>query len=70
MPICSDGVQDMFESKAWNLTEVNQYCRRVWNVKPQPNWVIEQYGGKNIMSASNIIFRFVFDQTYVCSCSI
>jgi hypothetical protein len=61
MPICSDGVQDMFEAKTWNLTKITQYCRGVWNVKPQPNWIIEQYGGKNILSASNIIFRFVYE---------
>jgi lysosomal Pro-X carboxypeptidase len=65
MPMCSDGVQDMFEAKVWNLSEIDQYCRRSWNVTTEPTWIVEQYGGKNIMSASNIIFRFDFGQFIV-----
>jgi len=58
MPICSDGVGDMFESKPWNLTQLTAECRRNWDVDPRPHWIVEQYGGKNISTASNIVFRF------------
>ena len=57
MPQCSDGVGDMFEFHPWNLTDVAAECRRKWNVDPRPRWIVEQFGGKNISAASNIIFR-------------
>jgi len=57
MPVCSDGVNDMFESKPWNLTQIIADCHKRWNVSPRPHWIVEQYGGKNICAASNIIFR-------------
>jgi len=58
MPTCSDGITDMFESDPWNLTQLTAECRKKWNVVPRPRWIVEQYGGKNISTASNIIFRF------------
>ena len=58
MPMCSDGVNDMFEPAAWNLTQYADKCREKWGVLPRPNWVIEQYGGKDLSAASNIIFRW------------
>ena len=57
MPVCSDGVNDMFESKPWNLTQIIADCHKRWNVSPRPHWIVEQYGGRNISAASNIIFR-------------
>ena len=57
MPVCSDGVNDMFESKPWNLTQIIADCHKRWNVSPRPHWIVEQYGGKNISAASDIIFR-------------
>jgi len=56
-PLCSDGVNDMFEAHAWNFTQVAADCRKTWNVVPRPRWIAEQYGGRNISAASNIIFR-------------
>jgi len=67
MPICSDGVNDMFESDPWNLTQFIADCRKQWSVVPRPRWVVEQYGGKNISSATNIIFRFD-DYAVLVSC--
>jgi len=58
MPICSDGINDMFENKIWNITELTENCQKTWNVTPRVSWIVEQYGGKDLMSASNIIFRF------------
>ena len=57
MPICGDGIHDMFELQPWNLTEVAAECLKNWNVMPRPRWIVEQYGGRNISTASNIIFR-------------
>jgi len=68
MPICSDGVNDMFEPNPWNLTQVIAECRKRWNVSPRPRWVVEQYGGKNISAASNIIFRSAHCSTLIFSC--
>ena len=65
MPICSDGVGDMFEPRPWNLTRVAADCRKRWNVVPRPRWIVEQYGGKNISAASNIIFRYETITSYL-----
>lgn len=56
MPMCSDGIHDMFEPTTWNLTEFTEGCKKRWNVTSRPNWMITQYGGKDIAAASNIIF--------------
>lgn len=64
MPVCSDGVHDMFEKKNWNISELADYCKKNWNVSPRENWIVEQYGGKDLMSASNIIFRFDISSEY------
>ncbi len=60
MPMCSDGELDMFEPAQWNLTQYSADCEKRWGVIPRPDWIITQYGGLNISTASNIIFRFVF----------
>jgi len=57
MPLCSDGVHDMFEPGPWNYSHYAAVCKEKWGVTPRPNWIQEQYGGRNITSASNIIFR-------------
>ena len=57
MPICSDGIHDMFEPAPWNYTRYAAKCQDNWGVTPRPNWIKEEYGGKNIATASNIIFR-------------
>lgn len=59
MPSCTTGITDMFEPNPWNLTAFTNECEKNWNVKPQPNKILTEYGGKNIRSASNIIFRYV-----------
>ena len=58
MPMCSTGVNDMFEVSEWNITAVTESCKQRWGVTPRPDDVLLQYGGKNISAASNIIFRY------------
>ena len=57
MPSCSDGVDDMFERSPWIYDDYVKGCRARWGVTPRPDWILEEYGGKNITAASNIIFR-------------
>ena len=57
MPTCSDGVDDMFEPHSWNMKEYSDDCFKQWGVRPRPSWIPTMYGGKNISSHTNIIFR-------------
>lgn len=57
MPMCSNGIDDMFERRDWNLKQFCEGCTNKFNVITRPYFVIAQYGGKNISAASNIIFR-------------
>ena len=59
MPMCSDGVSDMFEPSTWNFTAFSADCQRgFWGIKPRRNWAMTNYGGDRLTdSASNIIFR-------------
>ena len=59
MPFCADGVTDMFEPSPWNVTAYLTDCQQQWGVHGDPEWVMTQYGGRNIKAASNIIFRLV-----------
>ncbi|KAF4086152.1 hypothetical protein AMELA_G00103340 [Ameiurus melas] len=56
MPMCTDGVQDMFEPMAWNFQAYSDECYALFGVRPREDWVDTVYGGKNIRSHSNIIF--------------
>lgn len=56
MPICSDGVNDMFDPQTFNLTSYVEDCKTRWGVSTQVNKVQTLYGTKNMNSASNIIF--------------
>lgn len=57
MPMCSDGIHDIFERKPWNFTEVAEYCLKTFGVRPNVDIIEKTYGGKNLNAASNIIFR-------------
>ena len=59
MPMCSDGVKDMFPVRPWNLTAYAEQCKAAYGVDIQPYLIEKVYGGKNISSHSNIIFRSV-----------
>ena len=57
MPMCSNGVYDMFSKHDWNLTAYEEGCMQQFGVKPQPDLIKKLYGGKDIGGHSNIIFR-------------
>ncbi|PKU33201.1 lysosomal pro-x carboxypeptidase [Limosa lapponica baueri] len=56
MPMCTDGVNDMFEPQKWDFDALSEECYRLWGVRPRPSWILSMYGGKNISSHSNIVF--------------
>lgn len=56
MPFCADGVDDMFYPMPWDYDAQVAACKAQWNVTPRPNWIVSQFGGKNITASSNIFF--------------
>ncbi|KAH7971134.1 hypothetical protein HPB49_019341 [Dermacentor silvarum] len=56
MPTCSDGITDMFYPQVWNSTKFAQGCERKFAVRPDFYRGVMSFGGKNVGSASNIIF--------------
>lgn len=57
MPMCFDGVNDMFEKAAWNETAFIADCQARWKVTPRIKMADIMYGSKSLQGASNIIFR-------------
>ncbi|KAF7989870.1 hypothetical protein HCN44_008544 [Aphidius gifuensis] len=56
MPMCSDGIHDMFEIQPWNFDEYSNDCQKKYNVKPIENLACNTYGCKDLSTASNIVF--------------
>lgn len=56
LPICSDGKRDLFRNNPWNFTTVTEECRRKFQVSPEKFKAIIEWGGREMKSASNIIF--------------
>ncbi|KAI2800141.1 hypothetical protein BLOT_014051 [Blomia tropicalis] len=56
LPICSNGVTDMFEPNEWNFTAYSKGCYESQGVYSDRMKALILFGGKNIKSASNIIF--------------
>ncbi|XP_059429036.1 uncharacterized protein LOC132162834 [Corylus avellana] len=61
MPIGHDTNGSMFPPSPFNLTDFNNYCKKLYGVEPRPHWVTTYYGGQDIKLilrrfASNIIF--------------
>uniref|UniRef100_A0A3Q3JKS7 Lysosomal Pro-X carboxypeptidase n=1 Tax=Monopterus albus TaxID=43700 RepID=A0A3Q3JKS7_MONAL len=56
MPMCTDGIQDMFEPEEWNFQAFSDECNAMFGVRPRADWADTVYGGKDIASHSNIIF--------------
>ncbi|CAK6957948.1 lysosomal Pro-X carboxypeptidase [Scomber scombrus] len=56
MPMCTDGVHDMFEPGEWNFQAFSDECNAMFGVRPRPDWAGTVFGGKDIASHSNIIF--------------
>ena len=57
MPMCSDGVHDMFEKTPWNYTAIAADCKKTTKVDPRPTMANLMYGEKKLHGASNIVFR-------------
>ena len=56
MPVCSNGVTDMFEVMPWDLNQYSQMCKKTYGVSSEGEKAIILFGGRNISTASNIIF--------------
>lgn len=56
MPMCSNN-DDMFENENWNFTKYTEQCNKKWGVRvSRPDLAILEYGGRNLKTASNIVF--------------
>lgn len=56
MPMCSDN-NDMFENTKWDFKKYSDDCLKKFGVRPRDEDVpILEYGGKELVSASNIVF--------------
>lgn len=56
MPLCSDGVNDMFPESKWDFKEYAADCQRSRGVTPLEYWAEVLYGGNKIKTHSNIVF--------------
>ncbi|EZA57905.1 lysosomal Pro-X carboxypeptidase [Ooceraea biroi] len=58
MPMCFDGVNDMFEPAQWSFKDYNSSCFQRYSVSSQPNLVCHQYGCANLIysNVTNINF--------------
>jgi lysosomal Pro-X carboxypeptidase len=57
MPQTSDGLRDMFWSSGkFNFTEESQRCETTWGVRPSKYKATIEWGGRNLETASNIVF--------------
>lgn len=57
MPICSDGINDMFDPEPFDLKAYVEDCRKRWGVQTQVDKVKTLYGTRSdLLAASNIIF--------------
>ena len=57
MPMCSDGINDMFEAQKWDFESFSKNCMQQFNVTPDESWAEREFNGKNFsQEASNIYF--------------
>ncbi|SPP82232.1 lysosomal Pro-X carboxypeptidase [Drosophila guanche] len=56
MPFCSNGTDTMFRPSNWNFKEFSDKCYKDYRLTPKPYDIILRYGGRNIETATNIIF--------------
>ncbi|KAK0088072.1 hypothetical protein PV325_013260 [Microctonus aethiopoides] len=56
MPMCNDGINDMFEPQEWNFAEYASGCQKLYNVTPNPDIICQTYGCSDLSTVTNIIF--------------
>ncbi|XP_033211704.1 lysosomal Pro-X carboxypeptidase [Belonocnema kinseyi] len=56
MPMCSNGVHDMFEPTPWNINEFSDKCFASYKARPRPDKACKEYGCSDLSTASNIVF--------------
>ncbi|XP_053677966.1 lysosomal Pro-X carboxypeptidase [Anopheles nili] len=57
MPMCADGVSDMFPPQPWNMEEYSEKCFKKYGVHPRPQNALLHYGGEFLdRSITNIVF--------------
>lgn len=65
MPFCTNGGEDdIFEAYPWDFESYASYCEEQYDVRPKVDDVEKHYGGKNIDTASNIVFRYTYCNNY------
>jgi dipeptidyl-peptidase-2 len=52
----TNGVTDMFPSLPYNDQMRSDYCKKTWNVNIRNDWTSIEFWGRNISTASNIVF--------------
>ena len=56
LPVCSNGVTDMFEPNPWNITKFSLDCKKKFGIYSDIEKALILFGGDHIKTASNIIF--------------
>ncbi|XP_050441621.1 lysosomal Pro-X carboxypeptidase-like [Adelges cooleyi] len=56
MPMCANGIKDIFETSPWNFDDFAQQCYNQYGVYPAIDLAKKIYGGKHLLASSNIIF--------------
>jgi hypothetical protein len=60
MPIGHDTNGSMFPPSPFNLTENNDYCKKLYGVEPRPHWVTTYYGGQ--------VYIYIYMMMMMMSC--
>lgn len=60
MPLCTNGITDMFEPSTWSEEKFSESCYKAFKVRPQINRVCKIYGCSDLSAASNIVFRYTY----------
>ncbi|XP_075527716.1 lysosomal Pro-X carboxypeptidase-like [Dermacentor variabilis] len=56
MPECTNGVEDMFKPKKWDVRKHAKKCQQRFGVTPDPGRLKVLYGGTDLQGISNVIF--------------
>ena len=56
LPVCANGIHDVFEEQPWNITKFSNDCQAKYQRPSEPLKGTWMFGGKDIQTASNIIF--------------